>query len=262
MKLSEAVEGFTKQVRAMPRSEGSDLKRREESSRAVQEINRAFWQYTEILEGCVVELFQQVKQVPLDRWHISLSVVVLELKENLLHRIEDLMWTIRRLEKPLNEFCKRGSKTKKWIDWITGKSRIDAHLLRNLQQTESFLKSKFSSFRDRYNEYLLLNIQTEESLEKMKSYPILALLDIADQNLYVDVFRLLKMIELNPSPKKDLAAETGRALKHLTSVDHILRVFRLYLREMREAFFTSSIEWKSLNHEEEQFSDAVHKIKR
>lgn len=262
MKLSEAVEGFTKQVRAMPRSEGSDLKRREGSCRVVQEINRAFWQYTEILEGCVVELFQQVKQVPLDRWHISLSVVVLELKENLLHRIEDLMWTIRRLEKPLNEYCRKGeSKTKNWIDRITGKSRMDAHLLKNLHQTESFLKSKFSSFRDRYNEYLMLNIQTEESLEKMKSYPILALLDLSDQNLYVDVFRLLKMIELNPSPKKDLAAETSRALKHLTSVDRILRVFRLYLREMREAFFNSSIEWKSLNHEEDQFPDAVQKIK-
>lgn len=263
LKLSDAVESFTKQVRALPKSDGGDLKAQEECYRVEKGMNRAFWEYTEILEGCVVELFQQVRQVPLDRWHISLSVVVQALKDMLYLRIEDLMWTIRRLEKPLNEFCqKRLAKPNRWLDWLPfKKSRIDAHLLQNLQQTETFLKTQFAGFKERYNEYLMLNIQAEESLEKMKSYAILALLDIPDQNVYVDVFRLLKMIELNPHPKREVAIETSRALKHLTSVDHVQKVFRLYLREIQEAFFTCSLEWKSLSHEEEQYPEAVKKLR-
>lgn len=263
MKLSDAVEHFTKQVRTLSKNGDRVQKRQRENDAVEKNINRAFWEYTEVLEGCVTELFQQVKQVPLDRWHISLSKVVHSLKENLLHRIEDLMWTIRRVEKPLHEYRqKRPTHATQWFAFLSiGKSLIDPHLLKNLQQTEKYLKTRTSAFKLRYEEYSRLNIQAEEFLEKMKSYPILALVDVSDQNTYIDIFRLLKMIELNRNPKNELASETNRALKHLTSVDHALRVFQHYLGEIQEAFFNSSLEWKSLNHEEEHYPDVVDHLK-
>lgn len=260
MKLSEAVDSFTKQVRAASLRQEVQ-KAPEEQQRILKFLNRSLWEYTEILEGCVVELFQQVQRVPFSRWHISLSVVVQDLKGLLLHRIEDLMWMIKRLEKPVSELfmTSKSLKSLRWLRWRT--PSIDDHLLENLQQTEKALKSQFSEFKRTYHDYLTLSIQAEECLEKMKGYPILAQLDMQDQNVYIDVFRLLKMLEVNPRGKKVIAKEVTRALEHLTSSDHIAHLFNLYLKAFQEAFFHCSLEWKSLNHEENHYLEASQKIK-
>ena len=261
-KLSEAVEGFTKQVRFFVKNQLNDQMPYDDGKRVVKEINRALWEFTEVLEGCVVELFQQVKQLPVDRWHLSVSQVTHTIKDILIHRIEDLLWAIRRLEKPLKEYCQISRrKQNKWFDWHSlGETYLDPNLLRNLQQTEKFLKTQYENFNQRYNEYMLLSGKVENDLEKMNIYPIFALLDVSDQNLYVDIYRLLKMIELNRHSKKELTAEMTRALKYLTSIDHVLHNFRRYYREINDAFFHSSLEWKSLNHEEGNFKEALQKL--
>lgn len=262
VKLSEAVEGFSKKVRHIIKNMPAQLTS-EEGSRVVKEINQVLWDYTEVLEGCVVELFQQVKQVAIDRWHISISQVVQAIKDMLIHRMDDLIWAIRRLEKPLKDYCQRcQGKKKTWRDWSERwRGWLDPDLLRNLQKSESFLKTRYEEFNHRYNEYMQLSTQVEENLDKMKTYPVLALLDVYDQNLYVDVFRLLRLLELNRHPKKEVALETARALKNLTSVDSVMKLFRQYFREIKYAFFNSSLEWKSLNHDEPNFQEAWDKLK-
>lgn len=262
IKLSEALEGFTKKIRLLVKSEIKDQNAREGINKVIKDINSALWEFTEVLEGCVVELFQQVRQVPIDRWHISISHVVHAIKDVLIHYIEDLIWTIRRLERPLREYCQgMNGKPKRWSSWIPFRENfLDRNLLLNLQQTEKFLKGRYDTFQQHYNEYTLLSVKVEEYLHKMKSHPVLALLDVSDQNVYVDVFRLLKMIELNRHPKGDVGTDTTRALKHLTSVDNVLRVLRTYSQELKDAFFKTSLEWKSLDHEGEILKEAVEKL--
>jgi hypothetical protein len=68
------------------------------------------------------------------------------------------------------------------------------------------------------------------------------------------------MIELNPRPKGEVAVDTARALKHLTSMDNILRVLRIYYREIKDAFFNSSLEWKALDQEAENFREALQRL--
>jgi hypothetical protein len=226
-------------------------------------MNSALWEFTEVLEGAVVELFQQVRQVPIDRWHVSISHVVHAVKDILFHAIEDLMWAIRRLEKPLREFGQKVEykSQNRLFSWIPfGEHYLDRNLLHNLQQTEKFLKMQFEAFQERYSQYMILSAKVEESLEKMKTFPNLALLDVQDQNLYIDIFRLLKMIELNPHPKSEVATDTARALKLLTSIDNVLNIFRHYYLEIKDALFNTSLEWKSLNHEGENFDEAVEKL--
>ena len=65
-----------------------------QTDQIVKKLNRICWEFTEVLEGCVVESFKQVKQVSIDRWHISLAQVVHDIKDILIHYIEDLIWTI------------------------------------------------------------------------------------------------------------------------------------------------------------------------
>ncbi len=264
LKLSEAVEGLSKKARLFVKGDvnvqGSDHK----TEKTIKGINADLWEFTEVLEGCVLELFQQVRRIPIDRWHISISHVVQTVKDVLMHHLEDLMWGIRRLEKPLKEYGQKFSfkpQSKGWFNWFSsGDSYLDPNLLLNLQQTEKFLKVHYENFLKSYNEYMFLSLKAEEYLDKMKNYPILALLDVGDQNLYVDVFRLLKMLEINRHPKKEIALNLTGALKHLTSVDHVLQVLRTYYREIKDAFFNTSLEWKSLNHDEEHFKEAMQKL--
>lgn len=261
LKLSEAVESLTKTVRLFDANHFEKQNLSDHAIHVVKEVNEALWEYTEVLESCVVELFQQIRQVPIDRWHISISQVVKDIKDILSHHLEDFIWVIRRLEKPLKEYClKCQSKSNKWFNWVFGETYLDPNLLKNLQETEKFLKTHYEAFEKLYNECMLLGTRVEEDLEKMKSLPILALLDIHDQNLYIDVFRLLKMQEVNLRPKKELAIETTNALKRLASVDNIIHLFHTYFRGLRDAFFNSSFEWKSFNQEKENFKEALQSL--
>ncbi len=258
IKLSEAVEGFSKKVRYI-KKEGLN-KMPPHDGQLVKELNGALWEFTEELEGCVVELFQQVQQVPINRWHVSISQVVQGIKEILIHRIEDLMWTIRRLEQSLKEYSQQFQKNVRGWQFF-GKTYLDRDLLRNLEKSERFLKDHYDAFNQHYHEYMDLSLKVEDQLQKMKSYPVLALLEVTDQNLYVDVFRLIKMLELSRNPKKEISVQSVRALKNLASIDHIMKVLRTYYREIKEAFFKTSLDWKSLNHEDDNFKEALEKLK-
>jgi uncharacterized damage-inducible protein DinB len=261
LKLADAVEGFNKKVRAFNKTVDSHLPV-DQGKGVITDLNRSLSEFIEVLEGCVVELFQQVQQIPLDRWHISVSQVVSAIKDILVHRIEDLIWTIRRLEKPLTDYYfKCQNKERYWKPWqFLWTKTIDRRFLQRLNQSETYLKTYYNVFYQRYQNYMHLSLKVEDYLQQMKNYPVLALLDVSYQNLYIDVFRLLKILELNYNFKDNLVEETIRSLKRLTSVDHILKVFRLYLREIKEAFFNSSIEWKSLKKEENYFQEAFERL--
>src|SRR5262249_37896629 len=74
------------------------------------------------------------------------------------------------------------------------------------------------------------------------------------------VFRLLKMMELNPHSQKEIATETTRALKFMSSIDQVIHVFRHYYLGLEAAFFNSSLEWKSIKQEEESFKETLQKL--
>ena len=261
LRLSDAVEGFTKKVRLFTKNKLNELPAHS-AQHIIKEMNAGLWEYTEVLEGCIVELFQQIKQVNIDRWHRSLSKVVMVIKEMLIHRMDDLMWTIRRLDPILREFRLKTEAGHGWRRWIRAwNSQLDPRLLSNLSQSEKFLKIQYEAFSMRYAEYVRINVKVESHLDKMKSYPVLALLEIHDQNLYIDVFRLLKFLELNLHDKGVLADETVRSLRNLASVDGVIKVFRAYYHGLEDAFFNSSHELKSF-YDEEGFDEHVQRLRQ
>jgi len=261
VKLADSVESFIRNVRLASHSKISFDKQFVDNM--VQQLNMVFWDYTEALEGCVIELFQQIKQVSVDRWHLTIAEVVHAIRNLLANRIEDLVWTIRRLKEPLQEFCEdyQSKNLPFWKKWT--KSYLDEDLLKNLKQSHQYLQTHYESFNERHETFTNLSFQVEEYLETMKTYPVLARLDIYEQNVYIDVYRLLKMIELNQDPKSVLKQETIRSLKYLASVDSIFHVFRHYSKEIYETMFTCSLEYKYINNERDSpyFEDVLNRFK-
>ena len=80
-------------LKAMPRILGAGLEV------AVEEINTAFWNYIEILEAPITELFQQIDQIGFEQWTIDLSDAATHIKDELTHRLDDVIWGMRRLKR-------------------------------------------------------------------------------------------------------------------------------------------------------------------
>ena len=192
--------------------------------------------------------------------------MILVIKNILLYHIDDLIWTLRRLEKPLKEYLNlfhvASSRKKNWREWFSFREVIlDPHLLRNLKKTEKFIGIEYESFLRCYEEYLCLSTQVDGYLQKMKSYPILGSLDLPDQNYYINALRLLKIFDLYSRSKKEGAMKSLEALKSLTSVDHLISIFNTYFRALKKQFIKASLEWKLLNYGESDFQEHLPRLK-
>ena len=229
VKLSEGTEEFIRALRPTQRTLSNEKIEKESVTELVEEVNSLLWDYTEALEGCVVELFQQISQVSVDKWHLTIFEVISQIRDLLAMRIEDLVWAVRRLKEPLNEFCNFSSKEPVpfWKRWNL--LSLDSDLLKNLKKSQQFLQEQYEEFCQRHEQFKELSRQVEDFLQKMKRFAILARLDLPEQNFYVDVYRLLKMVELNDNTKTALKEETVRSLKYLASVDE--KKFRWMLNQ-------------------------------
>lgn len=250
-KLSDAVDLFTREIR---QTDFQHIDKKGEE--VIQELNKTFWEFTEVLEGFVVELFQQIKQVRIDQWGLAFADVIKAIKDTLVHHLDEVIWTIQRLEKPLLEFRQKQGHRPSWWELFHRKSQLDPLLLTNLTQTETFLKEQYNDFHNQFEEFIGLSIQVEEYLVKMEKYPVLALMDMQDQNLYVDIFRLLKLYELNVNRKNLLGKEIIKSLKYISSINTVVKIFKRYYLGLKDAFFLTSFELKSISE-----SSEVEKIK-
>jgi hypothetical protein len=262
LKLSDVIEVMKKTASALSVKdrEGTD------SSQTVDQIlvalNRAFWSFAEVLESSAVELFQQVEHVSIDRWQMSTFQVISDLKDLLAHRTEELLWTLKRIEQPLIDYIydDRGCSRGKWFSFR--KSSIDKRLIQNLHHTDKFLRQQYELFVRRYHKFSDLYTSAEESAQRLKGYPVLALLEAKDYVLYLDVYKLLKLLELDRQPNKEVASDIVRALKYLSGIEQVVRLFRIYLNDFKEGFFRTSLEWKALECEEGGFQQNLDRIKR
>lgn len=259
LKPKDAVEELSKRILETTTDQTLDI---QSNQMMIKGINQALWEFTELLEGSAVELFQQVKQIPIDQWHSPIAVVVQSVTDILLKHLDHLIKVILHLEKVLGDYSKRSPmKAKSWfIGKFFKKTYLDSNLLHHCEQTKKFIGINYQAFHRHFEQYIQLSEQVEESIEPMKAYPILAILDMSDQNLYVDVFRLLKMLELNKNKKNEMGSELNKALKHLSSNDHVIKVFKNYLSYLTEALFKSSLEWKSFNQESDEYADARSRL--
>jgi hypothetical protein len=260
-KLSEAVEAFSKKC-----SQSLDALERSDSSfdweQPIKEINKALWEYVEVLEGSSTELFQQLELIGLEQWHARLPNVVGTIKELLLHKLEEVLWSVRRLEDHLWKYrinCemhfKRSVTFLKLSRYWT--SLLDRKIIPQIEKTEAFLRLQYNRFIKRYGGYVELQ-QKVEQLEKFSEFPVLPTLDRDTQNHFKKLYQLVKLWDLNRTEKSIPSREIVLALRHALSIQKASSLFKDYYEAVKSHLFRQSRFFKRKG--EELLSDTSVKM--
>lgn len=248
LKLSDAIEAFSKNVHQVANS-ARPLVAINDWELATRQINNALWEYVEVLEGCVTELFQQLGQVGFEQWHPELMQVVDSIKNMLSIRMDELRWKIRQIESLLWEYrwaCEafdgRSIFLKKLIYFW--KSLLDRALQGYLKKSQKYLKIRYQWFSSRYNDYIKLNVKVESSLKKFSGYRVFKDLEESVQSGFKKIYQLLKLWELNLRSSSLPAREPIRVLRSAYSIDKAASIFNDYYASLRNALFERSRKFK------------------
>lgn len=247
LKLTDALDGFTKQVRALAKMHGSGVPAKE-SSGVITELNVALWEYTEILEGCAVELFQQVKQINVSQWNGVLLDVVQAIKKSLIHHIDELSWLIKRLDQQLLEYSRAvgDPKRSRWAAWFRtpSDSALDPNLQKHLFQVHKLLKQEYDSFYSHFQKLKELNREADATLVRYSRFGVLPLLEDIEQAYYQDIVKLLHYWKFNADTDDELGIT--RTLRSIASVQFIKKAYKNYYEHLKTALFRSSIQLKEV----------------
>lgn len=245
LKISEAVEILHKKISQLALSRKPIISPNDWIL-AKEKINRGLWDYTEILEGCIIELFQQAGQVPFAKWRKELLDVIDSIKIIFIHHIEEFLWVFRRLDSLLKEYRWVCQKEAKWLtlkkQFYRWQHLLDGKILDNLEKSRKFLAFRYKKFISRYGEFAKLEAACERSLLKFEGYAILHLLERDSQEKYKQIYRLHKLWTLNRTTKSLPNEEIVKALRNLVSTEHATNIFKDYISALKnELFFRSRL---------------------
>lgn len=255
IKLSDAIEAFIKKEY---RSEfGKPAVLLDDWKLSVKKINNALWAYVETIEDCVNELFLQLDQIGLEQWHTHLAEVISSIKETVIHRTEELIWGIRRLEKQLWR-CRLACETPgSWKNmWIKAshlwKKALDPELITHLTKSQESLQTQYDKFMKRYQGFLQLQEQVQKSLDKLNGYQEFAVMDREFQRQFLKFYQLLKLWDLNQKEKVLPNREFVLALRNTLSADRAQGLLKEYHSALKWSLFDKSL---TLKERTEEFYD-------
>ena len=186
IKLSDAVEEFGRKVAWASQSSRSKLSEGQ-WKQASQKMNEKIWNYVEVLEGCVVELFQQLDQIGFEQWNVELVRTATSIKDELNHRMEDLLWAIRRLDEQLKTYrwsCE--ARQGKWVKWRKPfyffSKMLDRSLEPAILKCSKFLNFRYRKFLERYAGYLQMHENVQEKMDDLYGYRVLSSMDVDQQD--------------------------------------------------------------------------------
>lgn len=249
LRSRDAVQNFGKSVATINQSEEKMVASNDWES-TVKQINQALWEYVEILEGCVTELFQQLNQVGFEQWHSDLMNVVEQVKQSLLRQMKECEWLINRMEPLLKDYrkvCQReGGKSSFWKNLFSlGSSLIDRSLYSYLNKSRRFLNIQSKWFVQRFNDYQKLKEKIKNSSRKFKSYHVFGDLDEEVQKDFKKLYELLKLWALNQKTKSLPPREPIRAIRSLFGLERAEEIFDHYFRLLEEALYEKSRDVKT-----------------
>lgn len=243
IKLSDAVEGFGRKIRQL--IQHKEYMTTESWKGIASTVNQAFWDYDEVLEGCVKELFQQLEQLGLEQWTSDVFNVLNAIKDLLIHQIEDLIWAAKRMESSLVEYRAACNKCEgKWALltlWEGCFSPVmDSALLSNLTKSDKYLRIHHKRFSKRFGEYISLDEKVRQIMTKLKGYHILESLGEESQHKYENVYYFVKLWRLNQRSRILPVQELSRALNHAISFEATIDLFQKYSNAIKGAIFHQS----------------------
>lgn len=210
-----------------------------------KEVNQALWQYVEVIEECVNELFQQIDQIGFE--HLNEQVVhsAEVIRDNLSHRIDDVLWAIRRLDEQLKEYKKICvAKSGGWDKWkgqtMFWSRAIDGALEPDLKKCKKYLNVRFQKFMDKYLGLIELRENTTNSIEKFNNFTVFRTLESESREKFLKLYSLLEVWNLNTASKTLNAEEPLRALRLAGTPESYFSLFQEYYRAIRKGLFEAS----------------------
>ncbi len=254
LKLSESLESFSKQLRQLTQNSVVE-EQKADLAQLSQRLNKSLWIYLEALENCTTELFQQIAQIGIVDWKIELAEVVETLKEGLIHRLDDMSWCLKRLEKQLKVYRNKQGNDRGLIKqlFLYWQSFLDQQLKINLEKCQKFLLFQFQEFSIRYKRYAEMITEVDMYLKKLIHYSVLTSLDSGKQQKLKKIMALLRLSAINHQYKVISAREPLEALSYTVNTEEAIQLFKEYYQAIKNHFFKlckSHKENKSLTNEE------------
>lgn len=246
LRLSQALQMLGERLRGYKEQEVSE----EEWRSGIALVNQALWEYAELLQDAVQELVFQLQQADFNSWNHNFFVVVSAFKELLFQRIEDLIWTYRRLEELLLAYRARARRLKnlwgffgKFFRWFSGP--LDRSILNHLFRSEELLSMHYKQFTASYESFNAMAAKEKEEERKFQNFWGLKELPSEQRDLFIELHRLVKISEENSKTLVLKPQNLIAATKNLAKSGKVSLLFRSYIRELRKKLFEMSRKWQN-----------------
>jgi hypothetical protein len=240
--LNQAVDEFEKRVN-WAKDSPQNLEKNKWKT-ASKQINDALWNYVEVLEGCAVELFQQLDQMSFEQWNDDAVRTITYIKEELTNRMDDLIWIVQRLEQQLKSYqaiCEGNVKSFSWNKVFPFLFRpLDRALIPNIRKCNKYLNFQYQKFIERYMGYGQLAEASRQSINNFYQYPVLSSMEVGQQEKLKELYFLLDLWRNNSKSRVLPRTEPVRALRGCMSFENVVSLFKEYFQLIREAIFDKS----------------------
>jgi hypothetical protein len=242
LKIEEAVLLFGKKIRSI--STNRDFKPAKGNAKKVaSEISKYCWQYLEILENSVTELFLQIKLMDITDLKESAWDAAFAIKMTLMHHMEDLEWALKRLNAQIAE-VKYAEDGKNFLSRIKNlilrKSKIDSSLLSNLQKSRKYLSFNYGKFHDEYVNYQALYKDVRKHVLKLVDYQVLNHLETVSRETFKKLYELIKIWESNLKSRLIPLNDLKIPLRESTDPKRVSHIFEEYHNELLNELFQKS----------------------
>jgi hypothetical protein len=229
--LLDSTEIFAKAIRTNKQMKKS----RDAWKHATHQINSSLWEYVEIIEGCIIELFQQLKSVGFEKWDPDLAAVVDTVHEVLLQKIRELYRVIDLLKASLKEY--RGICQ---IHLFSFKGLIDSSIISSLNKCEAILLHEKEEFMSKYQGFVEMNEEANESLKKFSQFTLFNKLEEHIKNDLLRNYKLLKIWNLNKKKRVLSPREPIRVMRRAFTIEKATALFKAYFSFLRTTLFERS----------------------
>ena len=205
----------------------------------VAHINAAFRHYEEILESCAAQLFHELEKIRVDALEQDTLKGVELVHQRMLGQVDNCVDQIRRLEKKLGECA--GEVQGKWslVNSVSRffRSVLDKSIIAKLKKIKQMVTQGYQQLQRRYSDYQRLNKAASARIARLAGFQVFRKLPAETQQEFTEIYRILKIRELNPKHSDVLGLELDRVLKDTVTVDEAHAIFAAYFTALESSIF-------------------------
>lgn len=201
-------------------------------------MNQSLWQFLEILETSVKELFYEIGTLEFNKWNDELYSVITELKELFLYYLEELPILIKEIEKTLLPYNKFVSFYKRYLSTF-----LDNSLLKNLSGTKLYLNKNFNLFLKKFNAFSEESSRIARKAKKYKGFNAFNFLDKDAKKEFLNFYKIVKLWEYNKKNEFFSKEDFRKVIKEKIPLK-TKWLLKEYFQKIQKLFFYFCEEWK------------------